>query len=86
MIVCRTNPQEKKVQKWFEDNSEIKTGFVISDETDPKQSRTNMNNQIDFRDSEVPDMLVVNFMLSTCYDVKRLKQMYLLRGPHAQTL
>ena len=31
-------------------------------------------------------MLVVNFMLTTGYDVKRLKKMYLLRGPHAQTL
>lgn len=86
MIVCRTNPQAKKVQKWFEDNSKINTGLVISDETDPKQSLINKNNQIDFRDTNVPDMLVVNFMLTTGYDVKRLKKMYLLRGPHAQTL
>ena len=34
----------------------------------------------------MPDMLVVNFMLTTGYDVKRLKKMYLLRGPHAQSL
>ena len=31
-------------------------------------------------------MLVVNYMLTTGYDVKRLKKMYLLRGPHAQNL
>ena len=33
-----------------------------------------------------PDILIVNFMLTTGYDVKRLKKMYLLRGPHAQSL
>ena len=32
------------------------------------------------------DILIVNFMLTTGYDVKRLKKMYLLRGPHAQSL
>lgn len=86
MIVCRTNPQAKKVHKWFKQNSNIKTGLVITDQNDPTQSQINKNNQIDFRDSYVPDMLVVNFMLTTGYDVKRLKKMYLLRGPHAQSL
>ena len=86
MIVCRTNPQAKKVHEWFNNNSTIKTGLVISDDKDPTQSRINKNNQIEFRNSLAPDMLVVNFMLTTGYDVKRLKKMYLLRGPHAQTL
>ena len=86
MIVCRTNQQAKKVHKWFQDNSKVNTGLVISDEADPAQALLNKNNQIDFRDSNVPDMLVVNYMLTTGYDVKRLKKMYLLRGPHAQTL
>lgn len=86
MIVCRTNPQAKKVHEWFINNSKIITGLVISDDKDPTQSRMNKNNQIEFRDSLVPDMLVVNFMLTTGYDVKRLKKLYLLRGPHAQTL
>ena len=31
-------------------------------------------------------MLIVEFMLTTGYDVSRLKKMYLLRGPHAQNL
>ena len=86
MIVCRTNPQAKKVHQWFEDNSKLKTGLVITDSEDTKQSEINKNNQINFKDTYVPDILVVNLMLTTGYDVKRLKKMYLLRGPHAQTL
>lgn len=85
MIVCRSNFQAKKVHDWFADNSKLKTGLVISDE-DPKQSLINKTNQTEFRESGVPDILVVNMMLTTGYDVKRLKKMYLLRGPHAQTL
>lgn len=86
MIVCRTNPQARKVHEWFMQHSKILTGLVITDQNDSTQSQINKNNQIDFRDTLVPDMLVVNFMLTTGYDVKRLKKMYLLRGPHAQSL
>lgn len=86
MIVCRTNPQAKKVHEWFKIHSQITTGLVITDANDPAQSKINKNNQIDFRESLTPDMLVVNFMLTTGYDVQRLKKMYLLRGPHAQSL
>ncbi|SEI98233.1 type I restriction enzyme, R subunit [Lachnospiraceae bacterium A10] len=86
MIVCRTNPQARKVHDWFKNNSKLSTGLVITDANDPAQSQINKNNQIDFRDTLAPDILVVNFMLTTGYDVKRLKKMYLLRGPHAQSL
>ncbi|WP_418626252.1 DEAD/DEAH box helicase family protein [Sellimonas intestinalis] len=86
MIVCRTNPQAKKVHEWFKDNSKLSTGLVITDTDDPKQKQINKNNQLDFRETLSPDILIVNFMLTTGYDVKRLKKMYLLRGPHAQSL
>lgn len=86
MIVCRTNTQARKVHQWFNANSKLKTGLVITDVNDPTQSQINKNNQIDFRDTLSPDILIVNFMLTTGYDVKRLKKMYLLRGPHAQSL
>ena len=86
MIVCRTNPQARKVHDWFKNNSKLSTGLVITDSNDPAQSQINKNNQIDFRDTLAPDILIVNFMLTTGYDVKRLKKMYLLRGPHAQSL
>lgn len=86
MIVCRTNPQARKVHEWFRAHSKLTTGLVITDLNDPTQAQINKNNQIDFRDTLQPDILVVNFMLTTGYDVKRLKKMYLLRGPHAQSL
>ena len=86
MIVCRTNTQARKVHKWFEENSQLKTGLVITDSEDPTQSKINKENQLNFRNDTFPDILVVNLMLTTGYDVKRLKKMYLLRGPHAQSL
>lgn len=86
MIVCRTNHQARKVHEWFKANSKLNTGLVITDSDDPKQAKINKNNQIDFRETLSPDILIVNFMLTTGYDVKRLKKMYLLRGPHAQSL
>lgn len=86
MIVCRTNTQARKVHQWFEENSELKTGLVITDTTDPAQNKINKENQLNFRNDDFPDLLVVNMMLTTGYDVKRLKKMYLLRGPHAQSL
>lgn len=86
MIVCRTNLQAKKVHEWFSHNSKLNTGLVITDVNDPKQKQVNRNNQLDFRETLRPDILIVNFMLTTGYDVKRLKKMYLLRGPHAQSL
>lgn len=86
MIVCRTNVQAKKVHEWFDENSKLNTGLVITDVNDPKQKAINKSNQLDFRETFTPDILIVNFMLTTGYDVKRLKKMYLLRGPHAQSL
>lgn len=86
MIVCRTNPQAKKVHEWFEKNSNLTTGLVITDNEDPAQAKINKTHQENFRDTFIPDILVVNYMLTTGYDVKRLKKMYLLRGPHAQSL
>ncbi|MCM1064989.1 MAG: hypothetical protein NC420_11085 [Eubacterium sp.] len=86
MIVCRTNSQAKKVCEWFKQNSKLNAGLVITDVNDPKQKQINKNNQLDFRETLSPDILIVNFMLTTGYDVKRLKKMYLLRGSHAQSL
>lgn len=86
MIVCRSNLQAKKVHEWFKKNSSLSTGLVISDDGDPIQREKNKNYQTDFRETLIPDVLVVNFMLTTGYDVNRLKKMYLLRGPHAQSL
>lgn len=87
MIVCRSNDQAKKINEWFKTNSKLTTGLVMSDsENNVVQNEINRQNQINFRENEYPDMLVVHYMLTTGYDVKRLKKMYLLRGPHAQSL
>ena len=87
MIVCRSNPQAKKIHEWFKKNSQIVTGLVMSDSDNMAvQNEVNRQNQINFRENGYPDILVVHYMLTTGYDVKRLKKMYLLRGPKAQSL
>ena len=86
MIVCRSNPQAKKLHEWFQNNSSLTTGLVITDEGNPLQQEANRNNQLDFKANGIPDLLIVEYMLTTGYDVSRLKKMYLLRGPHAQNL
>ena len=87
MIVCRSNPQAKAIHEWFKANSKITTGLVMSDsENNAIQNDINQQNQLNFRENGYPDILVVHYMLTTGYDVKRLKKMYLLRGPKAQSL
>ena len=88
MIVCRTNPQARLVYGWLKDNSELSVGLVISDD---EQDITNEENQIRFRNKgnaivDPLDILVVNRMLTTGYDVPRLKKLYLLRSPKAHSL
>ena len=87
MIVCRSNRQAKLINEWFNKHSNLKSGLVMSDsENMAVQNEINEQNQINFRENGFPDILVVHYMLTTGYDVKRLKKMYLLRGPHAQSL
>lgn len=86
MIVCRSNPQAAKIHEWFQKNSSLSTGLVISDDGNPMQAEANKNNQKEFKYEGRPDLLIVEYMLTTGYDVDRLKKMYLLRGPHAQNL
>ncbi len=85
MIVCNSNPQAKKVHNWFKLNStNLTTGLVITDDDIPNQANKDM--QLSFKKTSVPDMLVVHQMLTTGYDVKRLKKMYLLRNAKQHTL
>lgn len=87
MVVCRSNKQAKLINEWLNKNSTLKSGLVMSDgENSAIQNELNEQNQINFRENGFPDVLVVHYMLTTGYDVKRLKKMYLLRGPHAQSL
>lgn len=84
MIVCCSNPQAKKLKEWFDKNCELKTGLVISDESIP--SAVNKATQLAFKNTLEPDILIVNQMLTTGYDVKRLKKMYLLRNAKEHNL
>lgn len=87
MIVCRSNDQARKINEWFNKNSKLYTGLVMSDsENNAVQNNLNRQHQINFRENGYPDILVVHYMLTTGYDVKRLKKMYLLRGPRAHNL
>lgn len=86
MIVCRSNPQAVKLHKWFKRHGKLTTGLVITDNGDAKQAEANRHNQKEFKEEGRPDILIVEYMLTTGYDVSRLKKMYLLRGPHAQNL
>lgn len=86
MIVCHSNEQAKSIHEWFKNNSSLTTGLVLSNTDDAKQDEINKNNQLSFKYDNVPDILVVNLMLTTGYDVHRLKKMYLLRAPKAHNL
>ena len=88
MIVSRTNDQARLIYGWLKENSELSVGLVISDD---EEDENNEENQIRFRNKgnnqQNPlDILVVNRMLTTGYDVPRLKKLYLLRSPKAHSL
>lgn len=84
MIVCSSNPQAKKIKAWFDNHSDLAAGLVISDESIP--TAVNRNTQIAFKETLQPDVLIVHQMLTTGYDVRRLKKMYLLRNSKEHTL
>lgn len=84
MIVCCSNPQAKRMKEWFDKHSKFETGLVITDKDIPEVA--NKNTQNSFKYTYKPDILIVHQMLTTGYDVKRLKKMYLLRNAKEHTL
>ncbi len=84
MVVCCSNSQAKKVKAWFDENSDLETGLVITDES--ITSAENRNTQLSFKNTLKPDLLIVNQMLTTGYDVARLKKMYLMRNAKEHNL
>lgn len=83
MIVCNSNPQAALMQAWFEKNSKLNTRLV----TDEVPTAVNKETQEDFKKAKNGiDILIVNLMLTTGYDVRRLKKMYLLRIPREHSL
>ena len=83
MIVCNSNPQAQKMQTWFEKNSKLNTRLVINE----VPTEINKESQTDFKNANLGiDILIVHLMLTTGYDVPRLKKMYLLRTPRGHSL
>ena len=84
MIVCSSNNQAWKIKNWMDNNSKFNVGIVLSDPKLP--SAVNKQTQIEFKEGLKIDILVVHQMLTTGYDVNRLKKMYLLRNAKEHTL
>lgn len=86
MIVCSSNKQARTITEWFQKDPDTKfeVGLVISDKD--ISSAENKKTQLSFRDDGSPDILVVHQMLTTGYDVPRLKKMYLLRNAKEHSL
>ena len=83
MIVCNTNPQAQKMKAWFDKNSTLNTRLVIHE----MPNAVNKEAERDFKDPKQGiDILIVHLMLTTGYDVRRLKKMYLLREPKEHSL
>lgn len=83
MIVCNSNKQARLMQEWFEKNSKLNTRLVIHE----MPAIVNKEAQIDFKSAKNGiDILIVHLMLTTGYDVRRLKKMYLLRVPREHSL
>lgn len=90
MIVCKSNPQAKKMYDWFKNNTSLSMGLVLSDPDNREQEKDNERFQVDFRKPSDPDnpinLLVVHYMLTTGYDADRLKKLYLLRDASGHSL
>lgn len=84
MIVCCSNSQAKRLKEWFDQNSQLETGLVITDAEIP--TARNKATQLAFKNTLKPDILIVNQMLTTGYDVRRLKKMYLMRNAKEHSL
>lgn len=82
MIVAASLEQAIKLQRWFENNSDLKTCLVLSEEDD------NAGKQTDYRGHKnketglvesTYDGIIVFRMCITGFDAPRLKRLYLLR-------
>lgn len=82
MIVTSSSEQARLIQKWFEDNSDLKTALVLYDEDNNKEKQEafrGIKNEITGKiESEYAGVVVYN-MLLTGFDAPRLKRLYLLR-------
>ena len=86
MIVCRSNKQAEKMTEWIKKNTDIKVGLVIHTEDEKLENQYKFKNVDKKTNKYEIDLLVVHYMLTTGFDAKRLKRLYLLRGPKSESL
>ena len=82
MVVSASGTQATMLQEWFEKNSELKTVLIKydTDDNETKQKDFKKNNPSKY------DLIIVDRMLTTGYDARRLKRMYLMRNPEDHSL
>ncbi len=82
MIVTTGSEQAEKIQKWFNDNSTLKTCLILYDEDDnsgkQKAFKGTKNKETGKLESPYDGMIVFQ-MCITGFDAPRLKRLYLLR-------
>lgn len=86
MIVCETNPQAREMYRLFEERNKpenlkpgekpLKAVLILHDEGDKLERKGSID---EFKKKETIDFLIVNAMLLTGFDAKRLKKLYLCR-------
>ena len=86
MIVCETNPQARELYRIFEERNRpenlapgekpLKAVLILHDEGDKLERKGSIE---EFKKKETIDFLIVNAMLLTGFDAKRLKKLYLCR-------
>lgn len=82
MIVASSSEQARKIQIWFENNTNIPTALVLYDEEDNKDKQEYFRGKRDNATGETiikyKGVIVFN-MLLTGFDAPRLKRLYLMR-------
>jgi len=86
MIVTKSSTQAKKIYDWFCQNSNFKVGLVLFDSENKDKIQEDFRKGDKYPEDIEYDILIVYSMLTTGYDVRRLKKMYILRAPDKHTL
>lgn len=82
MVVCASKPQAEKLNNYFNTKTKIRSAMVLYDTPDNDKIAKAFKKT----DPTEYDLLVVYQMLTTGYDARRLKRMYIMRNPQDHTL
>ncbi|MTC89829.1 restriction endonuclease [Streptococcus uberis] len=83
MVITSSSEQARSIQKWFRENSNLKTALVLYDEENNKEKQEEFRGKKSMDNPGVIESglhgVVVYNMLLTGFDAPRLKRLYLLR-------